>query len=100
MRKAKKRSVEDDQDLGMEEECVVCEHAEEVGQEESAARVRAPPQKRRAVMRVESAETQDYVSESQGLEGIDDEENGGVELHPECSQRAAMLLAHVRQQMQ
>ena len=40
----------------------------------SPARVIAPPQKRRAVIRVESAETQDYVSEPHGLEEIDDEE--------------------------
>ena len=56
-------------DLGMEGEFVVCEQIEEIGQEQSPARVKAPPQKRRAVIRVESAETQDYVSEPQWLEG-------------------------------
>ena len=40
------------------------------------------PQKRRAVIRVESAETQDYVSESQGLEEIDDEEMEEMSLIP------------------
>ena len=34
----------------------------------------APPQKRRAVIRVESAETQDYVSESQWIEEENEEE--------------------------
>ena len=36
--------------------------------------MKAPPQKRSAVIRVESAETQHYVSKPQGLEEIDDEE--------------------------
>ena len=58
----------------MERELVVCEQTEEVGKEQSPARVDAPPQKRREVVRVESAETQDYVSEPPGLEESDDEE--------------------------
>ena len=49
-------------------EFVVCEHIEEIGNEQSPAGVKAPPQKRRAVIRVESAETQDYVSEPQEME--------------------------------
>ena len=47
---------------------------EDIGKEQSPARAKAPAQKRRAVIRVESAETQDYVSESKGPEGSDDEE--------------------------
>ena len=58
----------------MEGEIVVCEHFEEIEQEQSSARVNTPPQKRRALKRVESAETQDYVSEPQGFEEIHDEE--------------------------
>ena len=67
-------SVGDDHNSRMEGEFVVCEHVEEIGKEKSPARVEAPPQKRRAVIRVESADTQDYVSEPQGLEEIDVEE--------------------------
>ena len=46
---------------------VVCEHVQEMGKQQSPAQVKAQPKKRRAVIRVESAETQDYVSEPQGL---------------------------------
>ena len=56
-------SIGDGRDSGMEGEFVVCEHFEEIGKEQSPARVKAPLQKRRAVLRVESAEAQDYVSE-------------------------------------
>ena len=54
---------------GMEETIliVVCEHVQEMGKQQSPAQVKAQPKKRRAVIRVESAETQDYVSEPQGL---------------------------------
>ena len=45
----------------------MCEHTEEIGKEQSPARVQA-------VIRVQSAEPQDHVSEPQGLEEIDDEE--------------------------
>ena len=41
---------------------------------ESLSEIRAPPQKRRAVIRVESAATQGDVSKPQGFEEIDDEE--------------------------
>ena len=54
-------------------ESLLCVNIEEIGKEKSPARVQAPPQNRRAVIRVESAETHDYVSEPQGLEEIDDE---------------------------
>ena len=57
----------------MEGEFVVCEQTEEVGKEQSA-RVDAPPQKRREVVREESAETHDYASEPPGLEESDAEE--------------------------
>ena len=70
---------------------VVCEHTEEVEKEQSPARVNAPPQKRRAVTRVEFAETQDHVSEPQWLEGIDDEEMEELSFI-QCSQRAALGL--------
>ena len=46
----------------------------EIGKEQSPERVKSPPQKRRAVTRVESAETQDCVSEPQGHEQRDEEE--------------------------
>ena len=59
---------------GMEGEFVVCDLIEGIGKEQNAARVKAPPQKRRAVIRVQSAETQEYVSEQQGLEEVDVEE--------------------------
>ena len=42
--------------------------------EQHSVRVKAPPQKRRAVRRVESAETEDYVSVQQGLEELGQEE--------------------------
>ena len=45
----------------MEGGFVMCE----IGGEQQPVRVKAPPQKRRAVIRVESAETQDYVSGQQ-----------------------------------
>ena len=61
-------SVGDDHNSGMAGEFVVCEQIEEIGNEQSPARVKAPPQKRRAVIRVESAETQDYASETQEME--------------------------------
>ena len=48
-------SVGDDHNSWMEREFVVCEHVEEIGKEQSPARVEAPPQKRRAAIRVESA---------------------------------------------
>ena len=48
----------------------MCKHTEEFGGEQSPARIKAPPQKRRSVVRVESAEAQDYVSRQQGLEEI------------------------------
>ena len=38
------------------------------------ARIKGSPWKRRVVIRVESAETQEYVSEHQGLEEVDVEE--------------------------
>ena len=41
--------------------------------EQSPVRVKAPPQKSRAVTRVECEETQDYASEPQGLEETDEE---------------------------
>ena len=56
----------------------MCEHIEEIGKEQRPAR--------RAALRVESAETQDYVSERKGLKGERRRRDGGVELHPECSQ--------------
>ena len=37
---------------GMEGEFVVCEESEEIGKEQSPARAKAPPQTRRAVIRV------------------------------------------------
>ena len=78
----------------------MCGHTEEIGKQQSPARVKAQPQKKRAVRCVESAETQDYVSEPQGLEEIDDEMEELTFIHPEYLQRAAMGPAHVRQQMQ
>ena len=47
------------------------EQIRDLGEKE---RIKAPPQKRRAVERTESAGTQDYVSRQQGLEEIDAEE--------------------------
>ena len=80
-------SIGDDFELGMEGDFVVCEHLEEFGGEQSPTRIKAPPQKRRAVIRVESVETQDYVSEPQGLEGIVVvEERGAVHTINLCKQ--------------
>ena len=42
----------------------------EIEGEQQLVRVKAPPQKRRAVIRVESAETQDCISEKQGLQDL------------------------------
>ena len=67
-------SIGVDHDSGMEGEFVVCEHIEDIERERSPARVKAPPLKRRAVIRLESAETQDYGSELQLFEERDDEE--------------------------
>ena len=47
------------------------EQIRDLGEKE---RIKAPPQKRRAVERTESAGTQDFVSRQQGLEEIDAEE--------------------------
>ena len=47
----------------MEEEFVVCEQIKEIEKEQSHSQAKAPPQKRRAVIRVESADTQDHVLE-------------------------------------
>ena len=58
-----------------EEDFVMCKHTKEFEGEESPARSKAPPQKkRRAVVRTESAEMQDDVSRQQGVEEIDAEE--------------------------
>ena len=46
----------------------MCEHIEKIGNVQSPSGVKEPPQKRRAVIRVESAETLDYVSEPQEME--------------------------------
>ena len=56
--------------LKWKEVFVMCE----IGAEQQLVRVKAPPQKRRAVIRVESVETQDYVSGQQGLEELGQEE--------------------------
>ena len=52
--------------------CVMCER----GGEQQPVRVKAPPQKRRVVIRVESAETQDCVSGLRGLEELGQEDIG------------------------
>ena len=57
-------------------------HTEEIGEEQSPARSKAPPQKTRAEIRVESAETQDNVSGQQGLEEIDIKEMEGLSFIP------------------
>ena len=67
-------AVEYEHGSGMEGEFVVWECVEESGKEQSPARVKAPPQKRRTMIRVESKEVQDYVSEQQGHEEIDVQE--------------------------
>ena len=71
----------------------------------SFGQVKALPQKRRAVIRVESAETQYYVSApplagSIGVEtgGGGRERYGGAQLVPECSERATLGLAQVEVQ--
>ena len=46
----------------------------EIKGEQRPVRVKAPPQKRRVVIRVESAETQDYVSGQQGFVDLCQEE--------------------------
>ena len=63
------------------------------GGQESFGQVKEPPQKRRGVIRVESAETQDYVSPlpltghlDQKKGGGGREEHGGAEFRSECSQ--------------
>ena len=52
----------------MEGEFVGCERNQVIGTGQSPARIKAPPQRRRALIHVESTETQDYVSEQEGLE--------------------------------
>ena len=54
--------------------------------EQQPVRAKAPPQKRRAVIRVESAETQDFVSEQQGLEELGQEEIEDLSFCPEPCQ--------------
>ena len=66
--------VGDGQNSGMKGELVVCEHIGETGKQQSPTQVKAPPQKRRAVIRVKSAETQDNESEPQGVEVRDEGE--------------------------
>ena len=67
-------AMKDVQSTEMEGGFVMCEHTEEIGEEQRPARIKAPPQKRRAVIRLESAEAQDPVSGQQGLEELDTEE--------------------------
>ena len=43
--------VGDGQNSGIEGEFVMCEHIKEIGKEQSPDQVKAPPQKRRAVIR-------------------------------------------------
>ena len=52
----------------------MCGHIKEIEKVQSPARINAPPQKRSAVVRTESAEAQEYVSEPQGFEEKDEEE--------------------------
>ena len=92
-------AVGDDHNSRMEEGFVVCEHIEEMWKERSPARVKAPPQKRRAVIRVESAHTQDYVSEPHGLEETDEDEMEELSFIPTAVSEPRWA-AHVRQQMQ
>ena len=73
---------------------------EEMEKEQSPAQAKAPQQKRRAVIRVESTETQDDVSEPQELEERERDEEEMEELSFIPSQRAGLGHAHVRQQMQ
>ena len=80
----------------MEDDFVMCEHTEEVGGEQSHPRIKTPPQKRRAVVRAQSAETHNSVSREHGLEESDARRDGGAELRPKCRQLAAMGFAHVR----
>ena len=65
----------------------MCEHIESIEKEQSPARVKPPPQTRRTVIRAESVETQDYVSEPQGLEGIGDEEMEELSFIPSAASR-------------
>ena len=74
----------------------MCEHVEAIGKQESPARVQAPSQKRRAVIRVESVETQDDVLEPQGLEESDDEEMEELSFMPSAVS-VPLGLAQVRQ---
>ena len=67
-------AVKDVQSTEMEGGYVMCEHIGEVGEEQQPVRGKAPPQKRTAVTRVESADTQDYLSGQQGLEELGQEE--------------------------
>ena len=61
--------VKDVQSTGMEGGYVMCE----IGGEQQPVSVKAPPQKRRVVIRVESTEAQDYVSGQQGFEELGQE---------------------------
>ena len=68
--------------------------------EQQPVRVKAPPPKRRAVIRVESAETQDYVSGQQGFEDLGQEEAeelGSVPSAVSGPQWTAVDIALVRQ---
>ena len=94
------RSSETEGDLLVFEEGVFQKDTEE--DQRSFGQDKAPPQKRRAVTRVESAETQDYVSAppltscvEQTMEGGGRGRNGGAELRAECSQRATLGPAHM-----
>ena len=83
----------------MEGDILLCEvggHPKDTEEEQRNVQAEAPPQKRSAVTRVESAEAQDRVSE---LKWIEEENEEGAELRPECSQRAALGLANVQQQV-
>ena len=56
----------------------------EIGGEQQPVRFKAPPQKRRGVIRVESAETQDCVSGKQWFEDLGQEDTEELGL---CSER-------------
>ena len=75
-------AVKDVQGTGMEGGFVMCERMGEVGEERQPVRVKAPVWKRRAVIRVESAETQDTVSGQQGVEDFGAEETSELSFVP------------------
>ena len=92
-------AVGDVRHSGMEGALVVCEHVEEVGERTGPRESLSTSAERKSSDTCGFRGGRRFTYQiSKGLKRCG--RDGGTELHPECSQRAAMGLAHVRQQMQ